>query len=78
MAKRNYINPSIIRDVMARLEEYKNNHPCSKTPLLDFIRSGASEAPEDVRAICVRAAQRLKWNVTRSKGHVYENGYFIW
>lgn len=75
MAKRNYINPSIIRDAMDRLEEYKKNHPCTKTPLFDFTQPGASE---ETRAIYVRAAQRLKWNVTRSKGHVYENGYFIW
>lgn len=75
MTKRNYINPSIIKDAMARLEEYRNGHPDTKTPLFDFTKSGA---PEEVRAIYVRAAQRLKWNVTRSKGHVYENGYFIW
>lgn len=75
MANRNYINPSIIKDAMDRLEEYKSEHPETKTPLFNFVRSGASE---ETRAIYVRAAQRLKWNVTRSKGHVYENGYFIW
>lgn len=74
MAKRNYINPNIIRDAMTRLEEYKNEHPETKTPLFDFSKFESSE----MRAIYVRAAQRLKWNVTRSKGHVYENGYFIW
>ena len=74
MTKRNYINPSIIRGAMARLEEYKSEHPNTKTPLFDFSKN----EPSETRAIYVRAAQRLKWNVTRSRGHVYENGYFIW
>ena len=74
MTKRNYINPSVIKDAMTQLEEYKNEHPNTKTPLFDFVKS----EPSETRAIYVRAAQRLKWNVTRSRGHVYENGYFIW
>lgn len=73
MAKRNYINPNVIRAAMQELEEFKAKSE-SKTPLFDFSKN----QPEDERAIYVRAAQRLKWNVTRSKGHVYENGYFIW
>ena len=73
MAKRNYINPNVIRSAMQELEAFKAQGK-SKTPLFDF----AKDQPENERAIYVRAAQRLKWNVTRSKGHVYENGYFIW
>ena len=74
MAKRNYINPSVVKDAMTQLEEYKNQYSKTKTPLFDFAKS----EPDETRAIYVRAAQRLKWNVTRSRGHVYENGYFIW
>lgn len=72
--RKDYINPSIIRLAMGQLEEYKNRHPDAKTPLFDF----AKDQPATARAIYVRAAQRLKWSVTRSRGHVYENGYFIW
>lgn len=73
MAKRNYINPMVICAAIRELEKFKAQSE-SKTPLFDF----AKNQPENERAIYVRAAQRLKWNVTRSKGHVYENGYFIW
>lgn len=73
MGKRNYINPSVIRCAMNELEKFKNGYN-GKTPLFDFTK----DQPENERAIYVRAAQRLKWNVIRSKGHVYENGYFIW
>lgn len=73
MTKRNYINPSVIKNAMRELEEFKKGNE-SKTPLFDFAKNQSA----GYRAICVRAAQRLKWNVTRSQGHVYENGYFIW
>lgn len=73
MTKRNYINPSVIRSAMQELEAFKAQGE-SKTPLFDF----AKNEPSETRAIYVRAAQRLKWSVIRSRGHVYENGYFIW
>ena len=73
MSRGNYINPKVVRDAMQQLETFKEQSE-SKTPLFDF----AKNQPESERAIYVRAAQRLKWNVTRSKGHVYENGFFIW
>lgn len=71
MTKRNYINPSVIKSAMLALDEFTTD---SKTPLFEFMK----DKPESTRAVYVRAAQRLKWNVIRSKGHVYENGYFIW
>lgn len=69
-----YINPNVIASAMERLEEYKAENPQAKLPLFEV----AKNEPEQSRAAYVRAAKRLKWNVTRSRGHVYENGYFIW
>lgn len=69
-----YINPNVIASAMKSLEEYKKGNPQAKLPLFEV----AKNEPEKSRAAYVRAAQRLKWNVTRSRGHVYENGYFIW
>ena len=74
MSKRNYINPSIIKNAMNVLKSFAVSYPDCKTPLFEV----AKDEPEASRAAYVRAAQRLHWNVTRSKGHVYENGYFIW
>ena len=74
MKKRVYINPAVIRAAMAILEKYKAGNPVSETPLFDV----AKNEPETSRAAYVRAAQRLKWNVTRTRGHVYENGYYLW
>lgn len=74
MKKRVYINPAVIRAAMAELEKYKAENRESKTPLFDV----AKNEPETSRAAYVRAAQRLKWNVTRTRGHVYENGYYLW
>lgn len=74
MKKRVYINPAVIRAAMAELEKYKAENPESKTPLFDV----AKNEPATSRAAYVRAAQRLKWNVTRTRGHVYENGYYLW
>ena len=72
--KRMYINPAIVTSAMQELEKFKEEHPNEKTPLFLVAASG----DELQRAAYVRAAQRLKWNVTRCKGHVYENGYFLW
>lgn len=74
MAKRNYINPSVIAGAMRTLEKFKAENPQRETPLYDVAKCFDAQS----KAAFVRAAQRLKWNVTRSKGHVYENGYFIW
>lgn len=74
MKKRVYINPAVIRAAMVELEKYQAENPESKTPLFDV----AKNEPETSRAAYVRAAQRLKWNVTRTRGHVYENGYYLW
>ena len=74
MTKRNYINPSIIAGAMKTLEKYKAENQQRETPLYDVAKCFDARS----KAAFVRAAQRLKWNVTRSKGHVYENGYFIW
>lgn len=69
-----YINPAVIVAAMKVLADYKKNNPNSSTPLYDVCKT----SDEHTRAAFVRAAQRLKWNVTRTKGHVYENGQFIW
>lgn len=72
MAK--YINPRIVSQAANTLQWYKENYPESKTPLFDC----GKDKDADTRAAFVRAAQRLKWAVVRSKGHVYENGLFLW
>ncbi len=72
MAK--YINPAIVLQAKNTLQWYKENYPESKTPLFDC----GKDKDENTRAALVRAAQQLKWAVVRSKGHVYENGLFIW
>lgn len=74
MSKRNYINPTVIKNAMNVLRSYSFSNPNCKTPLFEV----AKDEPEQSRAAYVRAAQRLGWNVTRTKGHVYENGFFIW
>ena len=72
MAK--YINPMVIKAAMQELEAYHAANPSAKTPLFNV----AEKFNDDTRAAYVRAAQRLKWNVTRTKGHVYENGFYLW
>lgn len=72
MAK--YINQMVIKAAMAELEAYQAANPNEKTPLFNV----AERFNDDTRAAYVRAAQRLKWNVTRTKGHVYENGFYLW
>ena len=72
MAK--YINPAIVLQAKNALQWYKENYPDSKTPLFDCVK----DKDEETRAAFVRAAQQLKWAVVRSKGHVYENGLFLW
>lgn len=69
-----YINPNVVASAMKRLEEYKKENPMAKMPLFEV----AKDEPQQSRAAYVRAAQRLKWNVVRTRGHVYENGYFVW
>lgn len=74
MSKRNYINPALITNAMHVLHAHRVSSPYDKTPLFTV----AKDEPETNRAAYVRAAQRLGWNVTRTKGHVYENGFFLW
>ena len=69
-----YINPTVVANATEVLEKYVQNNPDTKLPLFEV----AKNEPEQSRAAYVRAAQRLKWNVTRTRGHVYENGYFLW
>ena len=59
---------------MELLQEYKKKHPQDKTPMANAC---AGESLEQ-KARYVRAAQRLGWKVTRSQGHVYENGILVW
>ena len=69
-----YINPNIVADTMDLLQEYKKKHPQDKTPMAN----ACSGEPLEQKARYVRAAQRLGWKVTRSQGHVYENGILVW
>ena len=69
-----YINPNVIKSAMQTLAKYKEEHPEKQTPLYDVAKCFDAHG----KAAFARAAQRLKWNVTRTQGHVYENGYFIW
>ena len=69
-----YINPMVVANATRVLEKYVQENPDVLLPLFEV----AKNEPEQSRAAYVRAAQRLKWNVTRTRGHVYENGYFIW
>ena len=71
---RNYINPKVVAATMEILSDYKDTHPMSKTPMCEC----AANIPTTDRARFVRAAQRLGWNVTKTLGHIYENGYFAW
>lgn len=74
MVKRNYINPRVVENAMDVLREAKAADPREQLVLFKTAKDGNS----DTRAAYVRAAQRLGWNVVRSKGHVYENGQFLW
>lgn len=72
--KRNYINPRVVEAAMQVLSAYKDKHPNEAMPLFAVCKTSDT----NTRAAYTRAAQRLGWKVTRSKGHVYENGQFIW
>lgn len=76
MAKRNYINPLVVRATMAVLEDFRQTHPESKTPMADMFRQ--FNEPESERQRYVRAAKRLGWNIVKTRGHIYENGFFVW
>lgn len=72
--KQNYINPAVITAAMQVLTDYKEKNPNTAFPLFEVCKT----SDEHTRAAFVRAAQRLHWNVIRTRGHVYENGQFIW
>lgn len=72
--KGNYINPAVVAAAMQVLQDFKASNPDEAMPLYSVCKT----TDDLTRAAFVRAAQRLKWNVTRSRGHVYENGQFIW
>lgn len=74
--KRKYINPAVIEGTMLVLMQYQGEHTESKTPMADCVNSQKISADE--RARFVRAAQRLRWNVVRSQGKIYENGVLVW
>lgn len=69
-----YINPAIIIATMSTLTAYKEKNPSVELPMYECCKA----EPEQERWKYVRAAQRLKWNVVRSRGHVYENGKLLW
>ncbi len=74
MRKYTYINPVVILSTVEILKAYKAAHPDSATPMADCCAG----VPECDRARFIRAAKRLKWNVTKYLGHIYENGFFVW
>ena len=69
-----YINPKLIAAATEVLSDYKKKNPDSVTPMADCC----ANVPEHDRARFIRAAKRLKWNVTKYLGHIYENGFFVW
>ena len=79
MSKRNYINPSVIRATAQLLKDYKLAHQ-TDTPMIDAAREFAtrSETLEYDHARFLSAARTLGWNVCKTRGHVYENGFFAW
>lgn len=76
MAKRKYINPSVIEGTMRVLQNWKDEHPSSQTPMAEYVSKHGVR--DDDRARFVRAAQRLGWDVVRSQGKIYENGVLVW
>ena len=74
MKTKNYINPAVVEGTMKLLVKYRAANPKSNTPMAD----ACADVPMDERKRFVRAAQRLRWNVVRSNGHVYENGVMVW
>lgn len=79
MKKRNYIYPNVISDTASLLDLYRQSHGGSQTPMADALKEYAhSDTLEYDRARFLAAARRLRWNVHKVRGHVYENGYFVW
>lgn len=77
MSKRNYINPSVVHGTMRNLEAYAKAHPESKMPMTDAAKEFGVNTEYD-RACLLCAARRLGWDVHKTRGHVYENGFFAW
>lgn len=74
MQNHNYINPRLIRATAENLKVYAAEHPESKTPMAE----ACANIPTCDRERFVRAARRLGWNVCKTAGHIYENGFFVW
>lgn len=71
---RKYINPSVIRATADLLLKFKEEHPTNHTPM---GCAADRELPTE-RERYYQAARKLGWNVRRSKGKTYENGYLVW
>lgn len=76
MSKTKYINPAVIEGTMRVLQNWKDEHPSSATPMAECVNKHGVR--DDDRARFVRAAQRLGWAVVRSQGKIYENGVYVW
>lgn len=74
MAKKNYINPRVIKAAAQVLEDYKEKNPNVALPLFEVCKTSDART----RVVFTRAAKQLHWNVVCTKGHIYENGQFIW
>ena len=69
-----YINRRVIAATMDLLQEYKNKHPETRTPMRDAMQL----FDQKDRGRFKRAAQQLGWNVIVCRGKVYENGVLCW
>lgn len=74
MAKYEYINRKVIAGTMEFLQEFKQKHPETLTPM----RDACEHVAKSDRNRFVRAAKQLGWAVCVSRGKVYENGVLCW
>lgn len=86
MQKSIYVNTHAVKATAEWLREYRNDHGQSKTPMADAFMAEAQMQEErgvkvnftELTTRYYRAAKRLGWKVTRSKGILYENGVAVW
>ena len=74
MSKYEYINRKIIAGTVDFLQEFKQKHPETLTPM----RDACEHVAKSDRNRFVRAAKQLGWSVCVSRGKVYENGVLCW
>lgn len=72
-----YINPSLLRQTIELLKDYKAAHPDCATPMAAAFAATPNTTADD-RLRFIRAAKSLGWRIARSQGRYYENGILIW